>query len=275
MTSASEWVARSIGPILQGKISAERTFRPELRRYFAGVARNLSASNSIQPVIEHQYRRVVSRLLGVRMKTEDEERRELRDRVLALLALRAAAGARLIDQTTSRHIGDALRSAREELGAGVPDAIVEKVAGRVFRRLSAPRINNIATTETQAATEGARDMIARDIARQMRPVIEAGDQEAARLLAEVSGDYATYRAAELVDDVAPSEILLGLSAAMKMWKDMDDARVRPWHAEADGQMVPVAEPYVVKGELLMYPGDSSFGASVSNLARCRCISLWV
>ena len=64
-------------------------------------------------------------------------------------------------------------------------------------------------------------------------------------------------------------------AAEKMGIEMErewvcalDARTRPEHAEADGQVVGVDEPFAVGGEKLMYPGDRS--GSGWNVYNCRC-----
>lgn len=48
---------------------------------------------------------------------------------------------------------------------------------------------------------------------------------------------------------------------------------RPDHLAADGQTVANDEPFVVGGELLMYPGDDSMGASAGNIINCSCTSI--
>ena len=67
-------------------------------------------------------------------------------------------------------------------------------------------------------------------------------------------------------------------AATKMGIDMErewvsalDARTRPEHAEADGQVVGVDEPFIVGGEKLMFPGDRS--GSGWNIYNCRCTQI--
>ena len=57
------------------------------------------------------------------------------------------------------------------------------------------------------------------------------------------------------------------------WLSMQDEKVRPFHLEADGQTVPIDEPFEVGGELLMFPGDTSLGASPQNVIRCRCVEI--
>lgn len=63
---------------------------------------------------------------------------------------------------------------------------------------------------------------------------------------------------------------------VKEWIATRDDRTRteeqgPFdHLAADGQKVAMDEPYVVSHERLMYPGDSSLGASPGNTIQCRC-----
>lgn len=61
----------------------------------------------------------------------------------------------------------------------------------------------------------------------------------------------------------------------KTWKSARQDRTRPGHRKASGQTVAFDEPFLIEngnGELeeMMYPGDSSRGASASNVIQCRC-----
>ena len=58
--------------------------------------------------------------------------------------------------------------------------------------------------------------------------------------------------------------------ATKEWQDTGDGRTRPDHAAADGQTVPIDQPFIVGGYQMMRPGDSSMGAPASQVIRCRC-----
>lgn len=57
----------------------------------------------------------------------------------------------------------------------------------------------------------------------------------------------------------------------KMWVSAIDDRTRESHVAADGQTVPLNQPFIVQGESLMYPGD--FAGSASNVIHCRCTSI--
>jgi len=54
----------------------------------------------------------------------------------------------------------------------------------------------------------------------------------------------------------------------KEWVAAADERTRTTHAEADGQVVPIDQPFRVGGELLMFPGDPA--GSGANIINCRC-----
>lgn len=56
----------------------------------------------------------------------------------------------------------------------------------------------------------------------------------------------------------------------KEWVCACDKVSRDWHKDANGQQVSLEEPFIVGGEKLMHPGDSSLGASAKNVIHCRC-----
>lgn len=58
--------------------------------------------------------------------------------------------------------------------------------------------------------------------------------------------------------------------AAKRWHATLDGRQRPSHETANGQVRPLDEPFDVGQSQLMYPGDSSLGADISEIADCRC-----
>lgn len=56
--------------------------------------------------------------------------------------------------------------------------------------------------------------------------------------------------------------------ASKTWLTVKDNRVRVAHAQAEGQTVPISQPFQIGGSSLMYPGDPS--GPLRLVARCRC-----
>lgn len=57
------------------------------------------------------------------------------------------------------------------------------------------------------------------------------------------------------------------------WVSMMDERVRISHWNADGQTVPVNEPFIVGGYKMMFPLDDSLGAPITEIVNCRCVEL--
>lgn len=57
------------------------------------------------------------------------------------------------------------------------------------------------------------------------------------------------------------------------WVSMRDENVRNNHWNADGQTVPVNEPFIVGGYKMMFPLDDSLGAPIEEIINCRCIEL--
>ena len=55
------------------------------------------------------------------------------------------------------------------------------------------------------------------------------------------------------------------------WLATRDDRVRPAHADADGQVVKVGSPFKVGGESLLYPHDPN--GSAGNTINCRCTTI--
>lgn len=58
--------------------------------------------------------------------------------------------------------------------------------------------------------------------------------------------------------------------AGKQWVCAMTQNSRKAHKKANGQIVSIDEPFIVGGEKLMHPGDSSMGASAENVINCRC-----
>lgn len=54
------------------------------------------------------------------------------------------------------------------------------------------------------------------------------------------------------------------------WVTMDDDRVRETHREADGQTVPIGEPFDIGGYPMLFPGDSQH-APLDEVMNCRCV----
>lgn len=56
----------------------------------------------------------------------------------------------------------------------------------------------------------------------------------------------------------------------KIWHTALDERVRLTHIGLEGVELPINEPFHVGSSLMMFATDSSLGASISEIANCRC-----
>jgi len=117
------------------------------------------------------------------------------------------------------------------LGESIP-----KLAARVDEQLSAtatPRWQNRAVTVARSESISA---------------LNAGRYDAFTALGEEAGEQYEHA-----------------------WLSTEDARTRPEHEEADGQRVPLGQPFIVGGFPLMFPGDPSGPPHLT--INCRCTSI--
>jgi SPP1 gp7 family putative phage head morphogenesis protein len=147
----------------------------------------------------------------------------------------------LPDARTSVYLAE-----REPLLVGVPDEIHEQIQ----RQLD----------EGMAAGESKGELSAR-----IRAEFNTINKGRADVIAqtETGGAYSFAR----------NEGMKDTGVRLKRWLASPDDSTRMEHAIADGQTVRVDKPFEVGGEKLMFPGDSSLGASPGNTINCRCVSI--
>lgn len=86
--------------------------------------------------------------------------------------------------------------------------------------------------------------------------------QAERLVRTEATNAANYATMQSAQDVFPGADM------QKEWISAGDERTRAAHREANGQIVNFNEPFIIKGEELMRPGDPR--GSASNVVNCRC-----
>lgn len=163
---------------------------------------------------------------------------------LAFIASRVPRSARSITNTTQDDLARSLTNAITDVlqeappGGRITNRQVATQLGRRFRQTSGGRPTTIGMSETGFAAEGSKN-------------IEAENTR---------------------------QLTSGLIQIQKMWITVGDSRVRPQqggrfnHVAADRQLVQEDEPFIVTGERLMFPTDTSLGASLGNVINCRCIA---
>lgn len=61
-----------------------------------------------------------------------------------------------------------------------------------------------------------------------------------------------------------------LTARAKQWLTIIDGKERDSHAEVNGVIVPIDEPFELRGGYVLFPRDDSLSASDEELCGCRC-----
>lgn len=244
---------------LNMKLKLENTFRPEVKKAFNVILREFRLTVALtgmpprltnykalwEVLLKNHYRRVQNKFKGVVKSQKQSAEADMLE--LALQAWRdgqAAGQTVIINDTTRVNMADAMNEVRTEAanaGKILSDQEMANLSAARLARKFKGRTQGIIITETQSAAEMAK-------------------------FAEV----------EVISGLKP-RVLGGRdidTPTTKRWLTVGDRRVRPIHRLANGQVRKLREPYVVNGQLLMYPGDSSLGATVDNIANCRCISLY-
>ena len=153
----------------------------------------------------------------------------------------------LITQTNQKELASAAAKAEanliESLGRQPTNREVGVQAARIFKNRGPNRSNTISATVTQKAAEGTKN-IEKDTLLGVRNSIEARVQGLTDL------------------------------DAKRIWGTVGDDLVRGSHLAADFEE-DEGGIFTVQGEQLRFPGDTSLGASASNVIKCRCGAIMV
>lgn len=193
---------------------------------------------------EKRYRRVVKDVAGSILASYGltfDESNPLMQGVFAQYGQRIT----LVSQTTRQDIMDVLQSAYHE-GASIDDT-ARAIRDRAGLQTFAPPAEGDAAARRQRRVEHASALArGRVIARtEMTAAVNAGSLAAVRITG---------------------------AAQSKTWLSAHDARTRRDHADANGQTVPISQPFDVGGWSMQYPGDPS--APAEEVCNCRCTTTW-
>lgn len=155
-----------------------------------------------------------------------------------------------------------VQNARDQLASGDP-ATMRAYFERVRRDR---RFDSI----VQRAIDAARPVAAADIdkiaARYAERLLTTRAEAVASIAAMESYNAGRARVyQQMIDDgIQPGDI-------EKTWQTRKDEKVRASHRQMQGQTVRGDQPFITpRGALMMNPGDTSMGAPLSEVARCRC-----
>ncbi len=251
---------------LQKKLQLEAQLRPKLEAFNRRTVREFTRVLGLSGAVpENELERVdelAALLLAHYKKTGRAFDDELRDDMpedlamtseesadvaavlAAFFAARAPAQSLAINETTTDQFREseqiALAEQQRQAEEGVPmgQLAVAAAAGATLARKLAGRVTGIVTLETQAPAEAAK-----------------------------------WTEASVLSGEDPEAAVAAPSAVKKDWISVGDERVRDGHVDADtAPAIPLNQPFSVMGELLRFPGDTSLGATMPNVANCRCSS---
>lgn len=77
--------------------------------------------------------------------------------------------------------------------------------------------------------------------------------------------------ANAVANYQTEQMAISQGYTMKTWVTMRDNKVRHSHELVDGKTIGIFQPFHVGDALMMFPCDSSQGASMKEIANCRCV----
>lgn len=237
------------------KLSLENSFMPPLRRYLRDLAREFKLyytrsgsgfqtsefDQELATILKAHYRRVSNAFkLGVRTQDNaDMLDDEIDSAIKAYNDPHSLTQAQIINETNQKEFNKytlAALASLAETGRPLTNRSVAEEAAKTFNSHVVPKSQLISTTETQNIAETTK-----------------GIEESIMLGSAISG-------------------LAGVQFE-KLWVSVLDNRTRHNHAIADGQRRLQAEPFLVGGERMNFPGDTSLGASLENIINCRCSSI--
>lgn len=237
------------------KLKLERIFKPEVSKVFNGILRDfrITVATTGQPptidnyrsvwetVLKNHFYRVQKTFTGVVKQVDDMTLRVF----LNWRNKYAPEDATFINLTTRVNMVESIQAALNQAAEDfkiLSNRELSADATAILKRKLKTRIDRIINTETQKAAEAAKFMEAEVLSGVTPRILGGGGNEP--------------------------------TGTTKRWTTVGDKFVRNLHREANGQVRKLNEPYLVGGEYLMHPGDTSLGASIGNVANCRCVSTY-
>jgi len=250
---------RQFAEDLAAKLALEKQFDADLRRLFNEINRDyraqLRASGRViraidfQPemlgVLRRHYRRTFRRF-GGQLRREIETLISIELSILSesreFIRRETQQRSQIIINTTQSQLDDGALAARRQFSEDNP-----------FQSTS---------------DDAARSKISKDASKSFREKIPG--KAAAIASTEVQN---AAEAAKLIEALAVSDSRI-VENVQKEWFSVLIQTTRTWHAEAHGQLRAVNDLFIVRGEFLARPGDTSHGATVSNVVNCLCSAIY-
>ena len=279
------------------KMRLELKFKNELNRMFRRIGSDLSVmlstrggvisagsyANDFRVILDRNYRRVQRIFMNEIVSFLKQNRTNLNEDLIRDLTLIANARG----STVNKLISELRRNVREDLavfrqfniGQSVEQIIntTQKEIDRAVRKATEELINEFGEdfTNGQLARNSRTNFINRQTAR--AEMIAATEVQN---VAEGTKQLERDRLLGIRNSLVSTQLNLEPLGENEIWVTQGDNLVRDGdntrfnHLAADGQEK-VNGTFTVSNELLRFPGDRSLGASIGNVARCRCAAVTV
>mgnify|MGYP006284163615 CR=1 FL=1 len=262
--------------------------------------------DTLRVILNRVYNEIAANMLSVRwqlFKQEDDPTTYDEAMIAVATALAPLIESRREEATTAIISTLETFMERSNQAAAEAGALTVTARARVARQDLARRMRRhrliIAVTESgtvagtahQTAVLAVQDPLKNTVER-VYALLQAGQFNEARRLSEGVMKLArlplSVKQGQLIDTIgdvrdrlvtplSQARILTQLGERMreldvrtKTWHSMEDAKVRPSHAAVNGTTVPMEQPFVLAGGLMLKPRDGSLGASLSEIVNCRC-----
>lgn len=250
---------------LAKKLKLEAQFKPTLYKFFYQISRdvnavwiatgNIPSLNSFQPeliaLLRAHYRRIAkafsyetrneARHCNIVFETKKED--NIDRNIVDYINQHSVMQAGIIMETTQRDLQTIAAQAITVAyinNTPTDNETIGSIIKTEFDAKADSRVTTIATTETQIASERIKFIEAQSMAIVLNNPLTATN---------------------------PRKLL-------KTWNTILDEKTRHSHVLADRQEHGnINEPFLVQGEMLMIPGDTSLGATIANIINCRCASI--
>lgn len=262
MALTEQDIQERVASELAFKLRLERPLAIQFRQLFRQIGKDLAAvyeaTGSALDATEYQTD-ILGLLKPVYRKAAKEVSTVLRDNIKSFFEP--------IETKQDAEINNAIRSfvndAPEERAQAITDTNQQAINTAITGAITAMALEGIEPTTADIAERAGKDFVESNLFR--------GDMIAeTEVLNAVEGSKFT----ELNTVLTLGLIVGGVSVRDRVkreWVTVLDKRTRESHVAADGQRVEGTNaPFSVGSSRLRYPGDTSLGADIKEIIRCRC-----
>lgn len=252
---------------LKDKLSVEAKLKTSLRKFFKTIVNDQKVENNVKSIKKkginvQQYAPQLTNLLN---RSYNE-------------AIDKASGCFMDDPIVQDLLSPQERTMIKGQSVLLSQEYASKRAVTIAEELMATTRKNLAQSHTLVDKVILQTGVEVTQAERMSMVMDNFEQRLNNRVGTIAATETqnVYQEAKQIEARMTNEVLNRSGQNMqKRWNATLDQSTRPAHVEAHGQRVNLEALYEVWGEKLSYPGDDSNGASVKNLANCRCESIHV